>query len=44
LEAANKHYGKLKGVQIKTTSFRMFGIGEEPQPRRPVIGHYRPAV
>lgn len=40
LEAANKHYNRLKGVQVKSPSFQMFGIGECQPPRRPYITHY----
>lgn len=41
LEAANRHYAKLKGLQVKTKSFNMFGTGLVHAPRRPVISRYR---
>lgn len=45
LEAAARHYGRLKGALSQTGSFNMFGAGlRSPEPRRPAISHYKPPV
>jgi hypothetical protein len=44
LEAASRHYGRLKGSLTKTGSFNMFGTTEREKPRRPRIGTYKPPV
>lgn len=42
LDGASSRYAKLRGRLTPRTSFRMFGIGEAPQPRRFMITQYRP--
>lgn len=44
LEAASRHYGRLKGSLTKTGSFNMFGTTHRDIPRRPRIGTYKPPV
>jgi hypothetical protein len=44
LDAASKHYGRLKGSLTKGGSFNMFGTTERHGQRRPVITRYRPPV
>jgi hypothetical protein len=41
LNAADRHYAKLRGDQIKTTNFRMFNTGLHYRSTRPVITRYR---
>lgn len=43
LEDANKRRARLGGLQIKTKSFKMFGLGQDYRRRRPVITRYIPA-
>jgi hypothetical protein len=44
LEAAFKHYGRLKGALTKTTKFNMFGTTQRTFVQRPYISRYRPPV
>lgn len=41
LDAANARYAKLRGRLTPRRTFKMFGIGETPQPRRITIPQYR---
>lgn len=42
LEAANRHYSKLKGSQMKTKSFNMFGTTNVRRHAAPRINTFRP--
>jgi hypothetical protein len=42
LDAANRHYARLRAGLVKQTSFSMFGTGRVERPRR-MIANYRPA-
>lgn len=44
LEAANRHYGRLKSEQTKAPTFNMFGVNTRPFRQRPYISRYRPPV
>lgn len=41
LATAAAHYARLRSRLTKQTSFQMFGTGERPAPRRPIISRYR---
>lgn len=45
LEAANRHYARLKASLTKAERFQLFNVGERKPPmRRSYITHYRPPV
>lgn len=44
LEAASRHYGRLKGSLSKTSDFNMFGTTLRPFRQRPYISRYKPPV
>lgn len=44
LEAANRHYGRLRAGLSKTSDFNMFGTSIRPFTRRNVITRYKPPV
>lgn len=44
LEAAARHFGRLKGSLTKTGDFNMFSTTKESAVQRPYIGRYRPPV
>jgi len=44
LEAANRHYGKLKGSLSKVSDFNMFGTNMRTFRQRPYISRYKPPV
>lgn len=43
LEAAQRHYQRVKADLSRNASFRLCGVGERAARRKPMIGHYRPA-
>ena len=44
LEAANRHYGRLKGSLTKHSDFNMFGATRREVQQRPYISRYKPPV
>lgn len=44
LEAAGRHYGRLKGGMTKNGDFNMFGTTQRPFRQRPYISRYKPPV
>jgi hypothetical protein len=44
LEAAQRHYGRLKGGLSKVSDFNMFGTTKRPADRRPYVTRYKPPV
>lgn len=43
LEAAQRHYERVKADLSRSESFRLFGVGTRAARSKPMIGHYRPA-
>lgn len=44
LEAAQRHYGRLKGGLTKAPDFNLYGTTRRPYKPRPYVGRYRPPV
>lgn len=44
LEAANRHYGRLRAGLSKASDFNMFGTCARPFRQRPIITRYKPPV